>query len=53
MAYDGIVTFESFSSAVVHPDLSNDLAVWRNLWDDGDDLARHAHSFMASRLLEA
>ena len=51
--YDGIVTFESFSSAVVHPDLSNDLAVWRNLWDDGDDLARHAHSFMASRLLDA
>jgi D-psicose/D-tagatose/L-ribulose 3-epimerase len=48
--YQGMVTFESFSSAVVHPDLSNDLAVWRNLWDDGDDLARHAHSFMASRL---
>jgi D-psicose/D-tagatose/L-ribulose 3-epimerase len=48
--YEGYVTFESFSSAVVHPDLSNDLAVWRNLWDDGDDLARHAHAFMASRL---
>jgi D-psicose/D-tagatose/L-ribulose 3-epimerase len=48
--YQGFVTFESFSSAVVHPDLSNDLAVWRNLWDDGDDLARHAHSFMSSRL---
>jgi D-psicose/D-tagatose/L-ribulose 3-epimerase len=44
------VTFESFSSAVVHPDLSNDLAVWRNLWDDGDDLAAHARDFMASRL---
>jgi D-psicose/D-tagatose/L-ribulose 3-epimerase len=49
--YQGTVTFESFSSAVVHPDLSNDLAVWRNLWDDGDDLATHAHEFMASRLL--
>ncbi len=48
--YEGIVTFESFSSAVVHPDLSNDLAVWRNLWSDGDDLARHAREFMASRL---
>ena len=23
--------------------LSNDLAIWRNLWDDGADLARHAH----------
>jgi D-psicose/D-tagatose/L-ribulose 3-epimerase len=27
--YQGAVTFESFSSAVVHPELSNDLAVWR------------------------
>ena len=48
--YSGTVTFESFSSAVVHPDLSNDLAVWRNLWSDGDDLARHAHAFMSARL---
>ncbi len=48
--YDGPVTFESFSSAVVHPELSNQLAVWRNLWSDGDDLARSAHRFMAERL---
>ena len=45
--YTGPVTFESFSSAVVHPELSNTLAVWRNLWDDGEDLARHAYAFMA------
>ncbi len=48
--YQGTLTFESFSSAVVHPDLSNDLAVWRNLWSDGDDLAKHAHTFMADGL---
>jgi D-psicose/D-tagatose/L-ribulose 3-epimerase len=48
--YDGPVTFESFSSAVVHPELSNQLAVWRNLWSDGDDLARHARAFIAERL---
>ena len=48
--YDGPVTFESFSSAVVHPELSNQLAVWRNLWSDGDDLAAHAHQFIAERL---
>jgi len=48
--YDGPVTFESFSSAVVHPELSNQLAVWRDLWSDGDDLARSAHRFMAERL---
>ena len=51
--YQGTVTFESFSSAVVHPDLSNDLAVWRNLWSDGDDLARHAHAFMAAGLRQS
>jgi D-psicose/D-tagatose/L-ribulose 3-epimerase len=48
--YAGPVVFESFSSAVVHPTLSNTLAVWRNLWDDGEDLARHAYAFMTQRL---
>lgn len=48
--YTGPVTFESFSSAVVHPSLSNALAVWRNLWEDSRDLASHAHAFMAERL---
>jgi D-psicose/D-tagatose/L-ribulose 3-epimerase len=45
--YTGPITFESFSSAVVSPTLSNDLAIWRNLWDDGADLARHAHAHIA------
>lgn len=35
--YQGAVTFESFSSAVVHPDLSN-------------DLAQNARAFMAKGL---
>ena len=48
--YDGPVVFESFSNAVVHPTLSNNLAVWRNLWDDGEDLARHAYAFLTQRL---
>ena len=48
--YQGPVTFESFSSAVVHPELSNTLAVWRNLWSDGADLAQHAYDFMAGHL---
>jgi hypothetical protein len=26
------------------------LALWRNLWDDGRDLATHARAFMAERL---
>jgi D-psicose/D-tagatose/L-ribulose 3-epimerase len=48
--YTGPITFESFSSAVIAPGLSNDLAIWRNLWDDGADLARHARDFLASHL---
>jgi D-psicose/D-tagatose/L-ribulose 3-epimerase len=50
IGYAGPITFESFSSAVVSPTLSNDLAVWRNLWDDGADLARHAHRFIVDQL---
>lgn len=50
IGYTGPITFESFSSAVVSPTLSNDLAIWRNLWDDGPALARHAHAFLTDRL---
>ena len=50
ISYSGPITFESFSSAVVSPTLSNDLAIWRNLWNDGPALAKHAHEFMANRL---
>jgi hypothetical protein len=45
IGYRGPLTFESFSSAVVAPGLSNE-AIWRNLWDDGADLASHARGFI-------
>jgi len=48
--YAGPVTFESFSRAVVSPDLSDRLAVWRDLWSDGMDLAVHARTFIADAL---
>jgi D-psicose/D-tagatose/L-ribulose 3-epimerase len=48
--YTGPITFESFSSAVVASGLSNDLAIWRNLWSDGEDLALHARAFIANQL---
>ncbi len=48
--YAGPITFESFSSAVVDPALSNTLCVWRNLWSDSDDLASTALSFMKARI---
>lgn len=46
IGYDGPLVFESFSSAVVDPLLSNMLGVWRDLWEDPADLARHANTFI-------
>ncbi len=50
VGYDGPVVFESFSSAVVNEDLSRMLGIWRNLWDDSDDLAAHANPFIRDQL---
>lgn len=50
VGYGGTVTFESFSRAVVSADLSDRLGVWRDLWEDADDLAAHAHAYMSARL---
>jgi len=50
IGYTGPVTFESFSSAVVDPVLSNQLGVWRDLWDDSEHLAQHARDFMRTGL---
>ena len=47
--YQGPITFESFSSAVVDPTLSDTLCVWRNLWSDSDDLAKKSLDFMKAR----
>jgi D-psicose/D-tagatose/L-ribulose 3-epimerase len=48
VGYDGTVTFESFSNAVVSESLSNALAIWRRLWDDGPAVAEHALAVMQS-----
>ncbi len=50
VGFDGPMVFESFSSAVVSADLSNTLGIWRNLWEDSEDLGRHAHGFMSGQL---
>lgn len=47
--YQGPITFESFSSEVVNLNLSNTLCVWRNLWENSDDLAQKALQFMKLR----
>jgi D-psicose/D-tagatose/L-ribulose 3-epimerase len=50
IGYDGPVVFESFSSAVVAPDLSRMLGIWRNLWTDSDELGAHASGFIRGKL---
>ena len=53
IGYAGPIAFESFSSAVVDPKLSSMLGVWRNLWSDNADLARHAKKFIDAQLVAA
>jgi D-psicose/D-tagatose/L-ribulose 3-epimerase len=50
IGYEGPITFESFSSSIVDPNLSYTLAIWRNLWEDNVDLAGHARAFIDTRL---
>jgi D-psicose/D-tagatose/L-ribulose 3-epimerase len=51
--FDGPLVFESFSSAVVHKDLSTMLAIWRDPWSDSEDLATRARAFIREGLVKA
>ncbi|WP_342023547.1 sugar phosphate isomerase/epimerase family protein [Arthrobacter citreus] len=50
VGYDGVITFESFSSKVVHPTLSSTLAIWRNTWEDSYELASGARGFLRTHI---
>jgi D-psicose/D-tagatose/L-ribulose 3-epimerase len=53
IGYDGTITFESFSSAVVSPALTRALCIWRETWDDGMELATSARRFVVEHLAAA
>jgi D-psicose/D-tagatose/L-ribulose 3-epimerase len=53
IGYHGPLTFESFSSVVVAPELSNALCIWRVPWDDSLDLAQKARDFIQAQLNSA
>jgi D-psicose/D-tagatose/L-ribulose 3-epimerase len=53
IGYDGTITFESFSSAVVSPALTRALCIWRETWDDGMELATSARRFVIDHLAAA
>lgn len=51
--YDGVITFESFSSKVVDENLTTTLRIWRNMWEDSMDLAVQARRYMGEELAKA
>ncbi|PSJ50752.1 sugar phosphate isomerase/epimerase family protein [Kumtagia ephedrae] len=51
--YQGPIAFESFSSRVVGQPLEGILGIWRNLWEDGHDLASHALLYTKAQLKAA
>ena len=51
--YQGPITFESFSSRVVGQPLEGILGIWRNLWEDGRDLAEHALMYTKAQMKAA
>ena len=48
--YTGPLTFESFSTAVISERFASALAVWRDPWHDGRDLAEQARRFIVAQL---
>jgi len=53
IGYRGIITFESFSSAIVDDNLTTSLAIWRNLWSDNKKLAIDARDYMIQKIQKA
>ena len=51
--YDGVITFESFSSKVVDEDLTTTLRIWRNMWENSMDLAVQARRYMGEEMAKA
>ncbi|MER8800282.1 sugar phosphate isomerase/epimerase [Mesorhizobium sp. M0998] len=47
IGYSDDLSFESFSSEIVDANLSRKTAIWRNLWTDNIELAKHARRFIA------
>ena len=53
VGYAGPLTFESFSTAVISARFASALAIWREPWQDGRDLALNARQFAEAQLREA
>jgi D-psicose/D-tagatose/L-ribulose 3-epimerase len=50
IGYAGPITFESFSSVVLAPELTSALCIWRDPWHDSEALASGARRFIDAQL---
>lgn len=53
VGYQGPITYESFSSRVVGQPLTGILGIWRETWEDGDDLVAHAKLYTRAQMIAA
>lgn len=51
--YAGAITFEAFSSATCTPAIAGKAAIWRSVFEDGEDVASSALDFLKSGMANA
>jgi D-psicose/D-tagatose/L-ribulose 3-epimerase len=51
--YAGVISFEAFSSATCTPAIAGKAALWRSVFEDGEDVARRALDFLKSEMASA
>jgi D-psicose/D-tagatose/L-ribulose 3-epimerase len=51
--YDGTIAFEAFSSSTCTPAVAAKAAIWRNVYDDGRDVAQRALNYLTAGMASA
>ncbi|CAB9529084.1 ribulose 3-epimerase [Seminavis robusta] len=51
--YQGVITFESFSSEIVDGTLTKALCIWRNLWHDNLQMATESRKYIEEKIQQA
>jgi len=51
--YDGPISFEAFSSSTCTPLVAGKAAIWRSVYDDGEDVARRALAYLKAAMTTA
>jgi D-psicose/D-tagatose/L-ribulose 3-epimerase len=51
--YGGVIAFEAFSSSTCSPSVAGKAAVWRSVFEDGEDVARWALDYLKAGMASA